>query len=271
MKAVLKDEKLNASLMESGYTVLPFLNEDEIKTLESLFLQHTNKSDIKPGLYSNLYFLDGEINWIVSLQMERVCSRAFTANFKNCELNGGVFIAKGPGKESDCNFHQDWCNTNEKAGATYSIWIPLVDIDERTGKFYVVPRTHLLKRQIRSLSAPSSVFGKSEIGDQHIVSLNLKAGEAVIFDHALFHGSGPNLTGDIRISAVVGILPDESPYLYYQQQAPGVHGVYNMDKEWFVRHFKENILPKKMPAEKYAGEIASNEKIQLEELLSFIS
>lgn len=246
---VLNNTGLNTQLLQQGFVTLPFLNSHEVKQLQDLFYQYTDTSTIGKGLYSNLYNRTGDENWHISTAMENICSSAFARHFTNAALNGGVFIAKGNFAETQCNLHQDYTNTNESTGATYALWIPLCDINGQTGLFNVIPGSHRLRSHIRAISNASFYIDLDKVKPEKIEKLQVKAGEAVVFDHALIHGSQPNVSGHLRIAAVMGVLPQGVAYEYYLKTGDNSFAVYALNKELYIRHFGEQIAPGKLPAQ----------------------
>ena len=53
-------------------------------------------------------------------------------------------------------------------------------------------------------------------------SLNMKAGEALFYDHALIHGSPPNHTDTIRVGIVMGMMPANASMRLYTAGSNGI-------------------------------------------------
>jgi len=80
---------------------------------------------------------------------------------------------------------------------------------------YVLPGSHEYVRGYRHVTIPS-VFG--QIYDsvwEHMVPIHLKAGEAIIFDHALGHASKPNGSDRVRIAATHSLLSPNFELRFY--------------------------------------------------------
>ncbi len=73
-----------------------------------------------------------------------------------------------------------------------------------------------------------------------MISVPLRKGEALIFSHALIHGSGANHSDRPRVAAVIALYPSDAELLHYQvdtYDAEMVHK-YAMDRDAFVRYVK---------------------------------
>jgi hypothetical protein len=64
-------------------------------------------------------------------------------------------------------------------------------------------------------------------------TLNMKAGEALIYDHRLFHASYPNKTDDLRVATVFGIIPQDAQMYYYFGDGDAVN-VYESSVDFFM-------------------------------------
>jgi hypothetical protein len=69
--------------------------------------------------------------------------------------------------------------------------------------------------------------------DRKLKPLHMKAGEALIYDDRLFHASDPNITDELRLAAVSGIIPQEAQVLYYFGRE-GKVDVYESSVEFFM-------------------------------------
>lgn len=88
-----------------------------------------------------------------------------------------------------------------------AIWSPLVDVSAGNRNLIAAAGTHrqpLYSRLVNDSDQPYAAFQK--VLDQHVQHIPAKAGEAIIFDNALCHGSETNLTDKIRpvASAMAG-------------------------------------------------------------------
>jgi ectoine hydroxylase-related dioxygenase (phytanoyl-CoA dioxygenase family) len=61
------------------------------------------------------------------------------------------------------------------------------------------------------------------------VTVPLAAGEALVYDPGLVHGSPPNPTGAARVAVGVALAPEGAPLVHVHQRAPGAYCAYQVD------------------------------------------
>lgn len=95
--------------------------------------------------------------------------------------------------------HQDWRSMQGSSNAAV-LWVPLEDCPVEKGALQVLPGSH--RNGLRTTSVDSG-FGMVSLTDaeqQQLVSLDCKAGDAVLFHSMLVHQSGINTTDSPRWS-----------------------------------------------------------------------
>lgn len=236
MLKILKNEALDASLEKEGYVVLPFLNEIEVQSLVNLYYQyHTEK---KEGFYATAHSTDSDFKMHLNAEILKQFSRGIEEYFFECRPLGGSFIAKYSGQYGSLPPHQDWSIVDEAHFRSFNIWIPLVDTNEENGAIAVLPRSHRLVNSYRGVNIPDPFFNISDYTIKHHHVLNMKAGEALLYDHRLLHASSINKTETPRLAVVFGIIPNEAEMRYYFMEN-GILAEYESNVDFFMRN---NIL-----------------------------
>lgn len=228
-----RDPRLDDAFARDGVVCVPFLDPEQVDHLRRLWEQVRPPS--LEGIYSNVHASDPEVNRRVDLEITQTFAAAASRLFDGAHLAGASFLVKGTGADSASTPHQDWNNVDELQAQSASIWVPLVDVDERNGALQVVPGSHRLRPSIRSLDTPSRYLDFDERLEPHLRCLPARAGDAVIYAHDLFHGSKPNLTGEIRVSAVSGVVP-VGEQLVHHRRIPGTTDgfeVLEVDRDFF--------------------------------------
>jgi hypothetical protein len=158
--------------------------------------------------------------------------------FNNCRLLGGSYIAKPSGEYGLLQPHQDWNIVYENYFRSFNIWLPLVDLNKENGTIQVLPQSHLWLKGYRHSSIPCAFQNVHHLVWENLQPLYMKAGEALIYDHALLHASGINTSNDLRIACACGVIPSEAEMKFYWNNN-GIVEEYESSAEFFM---KENIF-----------------------------
>lgn len=215
MEYIFQQPDLEAKMKLDGFVHIPFVDPEILKPLEALFYKKHSGEGLTE-MYSNNYnLLDPEYNEEVNAAGKRIFQPYIDQYFHNCTIGGCAFLVKGMGPDSSSDMHQDWNNVDESQFGSYSIWVPFLDVDETNGALQVVAGSHRLFSTIRSVNHPSLFLEFDEALEPYLTPLPMKAGEACVYQHNLFHGSKPNLSSTIRIAFVISILPKNAPFIHY--------------------------------------------------------
>jgi hypothetical protein len=230
---IVKDETLNQQLLELGYIVIPFLNPDAIKELKSLFHSQHQVKEIKQLFVSSMHTNETEIETIND-KIKELFKPSIDNYFQFVQHLGGTFIAKAPDPNNLLQPHQDWNIVDETNYRSYTIWVALQDVSSENGAMYVLPKSHNLVRGYRHLTIPS-VYGK--IYDnvwKKMKPIYLKAGEAIVFDHALGHASLPNKSNSIRIAATHTLISENAELRFYWNNN-GIIEEYQGERSYYIQ------------------------------------
>lgn len=209
------DPELTERLAENGFATFDLLREFDIEALKQIFTEH--HSTPPEGFYATTHLDDKEKRKMLSDQAMAILACRIESHFENIELLGGAFISKAPGEKGTLPLHQDWNLVDEKLARSYNLWIPLVDMNEVNGAMRILVGSHSKQETFRGPNVPPVLYPISSEVDQHMVSLNMQVGEAVLYDHALWHSSPQNQTNELRLAFVLGVVPKEAELKYYQQ------------------------------------------------------
>lgn len=203
----------NQQLHQQGYTIVPFLNKEEVSELREIFFRY--HPQLPEGMYASSHAPDFNLRKEMNNVITKNCSRAIRATFINATALGATFMVKSKGANGSLKPHQDWSIVEESKFNSYNIWLPLVDVNETNGTLLVLPQSHLLLKSIRGLNIPSSYENVIDEVWKILVPLNVKAGHAVVYDHRLLHASGLNQTDQTRLTIVYGLVNKDAEMRYY--------------------------------------------------------
>jgi hypothetical protein len=210
---ILTDDEKNSALEKDGYTIVPFLNHEEIKRLTDFFYQdHPN---LPEGMYASSHAKDFRFRKKMNEEIQSVCENAISNTFKNTQALGATFMVKSKGENGSLHPHQDWSIVDENHFYSYNVWLPLVDVNESNGTLLILPDSHRIFNNIRGLNIPSSYENVINEVWSYLIPINMKAGEALIYDHRLLHASGINKTDIPRLVIVYGVIPQQATMRYF--------------------------------------------------------
>ena len=150
-------------------------------------------------------------------------------------VNGDYWIRfKMPtGGDSVFPWHQDsiYYNGNADPGQQVTlseesqiltVWIPMVDVDERNGCLQVIPGSH--KQGLRPPRRDENgrlvpVEDVESWGE--VQSVCMKVGDVLVFGNLTFHRSLENTSEDIRWSVDLRYSPTDSPLEWFHKKWPG--------------------------------------------------
>lgn len=149
-------------------------------------------------------------------------------------LGGGVFF-KHAHPDSRLGLHQDWTFVDEECQLSGSFWIPLVDSTRENGTFHCVMGSHRVEQTYRGSPLWPYVAEDvmTELEREYLTYFELRAGEALAFDHRLVHGSFPNLTQFSRPAIAVGFVPIGATIHHYYLAPDGRQYRYTVTDEFF--------------------------------------
>lgn len=218
VRDLFRDSLVQDHFGRYGWVKVDLLNQEEVSRLNDGFAMLCHH--FSEGFDTTAIMADPKIKSLAKELIRPIFIEKTKKIFVDCDIFAESFVSKGCAKDS-LPFHQDWSFVEEDQGfATATIWSPLVDVSPSNGTIEVVSKTHRLPRRPRLVIGhdyPYAAF--QSVLQQNAQPVSAKAGEAVIWDGALFHGSSPNLTNELRPVAAALVFPSEArTVLYYSGQ-----------------------------------------------------
>lgn len=218
---MLKDPKLQSQLDTLGYVRFQLLNTEGVQTLLDLYQSVVSgRPNDQKGCHVSL--LDTDKNRVKATfqSMLRLTKSSFDACLSDDAkfISGGFLSKNARDAESAVYPHKDWSVVDEEVWASYNVWIPLVDTNEENGRLGFIEGTHKKFRHIRG--SPGQTFPRPlEVHKELLFSqmefVDMKAGEAFLYNHALIHGSYPNRSSKNRPVAVMALTQKQAPLWHY--------------------------------------------------------
>lgn len=237
-KKLFKDIALQEQFEKEGFVKIQLLDQDTIDILKQYYHDQQFDNKIEAGFHISLDNQDENLVNEVSQQIKASLHPKSDSFFHNYQTFTASYVIKEPGKQNIVPPHQDWTFVDEQQFCSATVWAPLVDVTENNGALAVIKGSHQLFTHIRSSPSPQS---KSPLSD-HIFTLfpyteviEMKAGEALVFDNRLIHASPPNLSDEARIAIGIGITQQEASLKHFYQNPTKSHQleVYDVTPSFF--------------------------------------
>ncbi len=211
--ASLKNSNLEQQLLEIGYVVVPFFDQNAIDSLLDVNESISNKG-VK-GIFANTHLSDLEFKHALNSRIKEIYAPFVEKFFNDPLVLGGSLITKPVGGGVS-HPHLDWNLVEEGPFRSCNVWVPLVDLNEKNGAIEVLDGSHQLFPTYRGPNIPDRTNDLQQFYWDNMKTLYLKAGEALIYDHRLLHGSKDNMSNSIRPASACAVTNKSAALrLYY--------------------------------------------------------
>ena len=235
-RPLLRDPDLDAGVQEEGFVVVRGAARGLVRDLRRV---HRNRGPRvpPPGFHSTMYSPDAAHKITVHNDLVAVLTPLLDELFVGYRPMLANFVTKVRGGENGIMPpHQDWTFVDEVEGSSLNVWIPLVDVNRRNGGISVLPRSHRLPRTIRGTDTPDPFQGLGERLDDWMVELPMSAGDVLVHDHRVLHGSPPNLRRRPRLATACAVVAEDAQLVHHALGEDGLLRRYLIEDSFFVRH-----------------------------------
>lgn len=214
MKAVFKNPIVQKTFWEEGYVMTPLLDEAEIEKLLRLFREHA--AQYQTAFHTSHFSTDKQYKQAVNDAIIETVFPKIQDRLLGFRPIFGNFMIKNPGSDYFMPLHADWTYVDEDQFRSIAIWIPLVDTSRENGCLGVIDGSHRLMNKIRGPRIQQSSYQHDKSWVKQCGKLlPMKAGYAVIYDHALLHYSPANTTDSVRPALNLSLVPEGAEIIHY--------------------------------------------------------
>lgn len=200
---------VSAAYERDGFVVLDLLSVGDLDRLRALFGPLAPELD--SGFTATLRGRTLADNLEIGASIADVVEPRLRAVLEDFRVIGATFLSKGSGDDGLFPVHQDWNSVDERVFHSMNVWCPLDDVELLHGPLEVLAGSHLWFESLRAPTVPSVSLEFSPLLDELLHPVAVSAGQVVIYDHRLFHGSRANRSNRLRAVAQLGIAPEAAP------------------------------------------------------------
>ena len=246
MTRLLRDPAAQHHVESEGFVVVRLFSQERVTHLRSLFDRYISASEVA-GLYESSRNQTYEVNRSINDAIQAQVAAAGADIFMPSRIYGGTFMVKSHTDSAVLPLHQDWSVVEEAQYATLFVWCPLEDVSVLNGGLFVLPRSHRWFASLRSGSYPSDRFVLPAQLHGCVQDIALKAGEAILYSDALFHGSHANNGSRPRIIVTARVVEHAAPLVYFHKSSETEVDVYQASPEFYLTHI-DSLAKGRMPA-----------------------
>lgn len=236
------DRRIHQEVEENGYIVINLLNESEVQSLLNFDKNSSLPNDlVTPPMYFSINTSEVSYRQLVTQEIKRLFAPKLAIVFPKYRIILCNFVRKRANLSSSIMpLHQDPSLVDESSLNSFGVWCPLIDVDEQNGCLQVVKKSHLLNSKFR----PSWMFNGfsynqnilSNIQQDYLTIILMKAGQALIYDKRLFHSSPPNLTTLERVAAICSLVPENilTHFCYRESPTSDKIELFEVDDEFYA-------------------------------------
>ncbi len=232
MPSIFQDAELDVQFDRDGYVRVPMLGPSEVAQLREAF---EKVGDPQAGFFCSVQGLTTEARRYIYETITVVLQPHLERLLRDYSFCVSSYMSKAAADpNSRLAMHQDWSFASEPEHRAVHFWVPLSDVGIDNGCLAVVPGSHKLSLPRRSYAEQSRFAGVLPLlVERYTVELPMPAGEAVLFDGGLVHGSRPNRLAEVRVAATAISVPTADRVTHCYQPAPDTLEIFEVPAEFF--------------------------------------
>lgn len=239
MQPVMFDSILQAQLIREGAVVIDLLQAPQLEQLKAIYADLVQSP--QPGFSSTLLARDRQLRKLSHQAIVAVLAPALARVLTGYRPVLSTFVSKTANSpDSEVPMHQDWSFVDESQFFSIGVWCPLEAVDLRNGCLQIVKGSHTYAKLPRAACTPFAYPDLVPMLHEHYLSpVPMQAGQALLFDHRLFHCSPANQSNSDRIAATAVLIPQASQLQYYHacdRHHPTELEIFQVADDFYLHH-----------------------------------
>lgn len=210
------DTNLENEFKRNGYVHLKnFISPEQVEELMFLFKSHYDYAGQPNPLWNSLCDIDHKVSATLSDRILHVLRNNIQATFKNHKYPAATFLVKNATENSSIDIHRDYSVHEEDKFSYRNIWLPIVDTTSENGALYVVKGSHRFFTYPLPHYTPWPYLKHEKLLLEVSDIIYAKAGDLIVYDDKILHGSLDNNTSNARPVVHFGLLHEDAQLCYY--------------------------------------------------------
>lgn len=228
---------LRNRLEVDGYAVVPLLDAASLAEVKAILERFgPAPGDPRTGLFNDTWSPDLVYRRELSAALTAVMEPAARAVLPDARFLAWTSIVKWGGPDGAVVAHRDATFVDEPAVRSTGIWCALDDLDADDGSLVVLPGSHHGAPNVRPHQDEGNLYPSVILdGSDPSVAITLPAGSALIYDHALIHGSDAIDAGRVR-TVIAGLAVPRDAVTWYAVHAGDDVVLVEIDPAFFLEH-----------------------------------
>lgn len=213
---VFENQDYSRQLAERGYVVVPLFSEAQIAALWDVY--NSRISDLPSNFFTTAFSADDEFRRLLFDALTQLANDTLRTLLSSYTCRLAHFVVKRGGEpDGKLPMHQDYTFSDPSTALALHLWCPLQDVTVFNSCLQVVPGSHEFFQHICAIPGNPHPYWAlvNELEAKYLISVPMRAGEALVYDGRLLHGSGGNSGVSPRVAVNFMMLPDGvNPRLY---------------------------------------------------------
>jgi hypothetical protein len=221
VRPVFADAELERSFTERGYVVVDALPAETVAEL--LEVHAASPDGDGPGFSYSMQLGAVDEKARIADALRSAYERHIGPMLIDFAVMAAGFAVKAAEGQSAIPGHLDWSMVDETRHRSLTGWIALTETNAANGALAVVPGSQRLPFTIRGSRTAAPIAAQPDVVSEHLEVVPMSAGQVILYEPRVIHGSATNASGRPRVAAGLGLLPAELTPLHYvgQERAPG--------------------------------------------------
>lgn len=239
-KVLFKNNIVQQNFEQQGFASLGHLPNALLEQMDVLYKSLPVKWN-STGFYSSMMIDDPAYRASVTQQLSNLLQNFLSVFLEGYEILFVNFLVKLPNTDNYIGMHQDWNFVDEHEAESLNFWLPLVDVNDRNGNFYMVESSHNYFKQLRGTPYFNYYKGYESRFEEMATALTPARGEVILYHGRILHFSKPNFSGEARVAVGGVLVPKGARLVHYKNSVQG--NKLEWQKFYVDRNFFGSFLP----------------------------